>query len=424
MLIPIDADGKKGLPLFVTATESPEKVMDATLSVFLRRGRLPEPGEVLFATAATSSEEVELLLRRWVSARRRGRGGHVFAVADLHVLSYSQQCGLVEKLRSLLAERGALDAATLLLVSGRGQQVAVNQLSQHYLDLPPLDAGELKKGLAYAFERHVGATEAVSSCINGGGKSHSIMRRVGERQRAGEGVAYCRVPLRESTTPAALVACLADARARCKAAGAAFADGAAVVHLDVGHIIPASANTMLFELLLVGVLRDSQSSVFYHRSPLVGFMVELPNSPGNKSAHALRFASLLPTTVLQVSPAAMDLSYPTFVDPLATQIALPAYDEAVVVAKWLRALKLGKFKPESRAYAPDFDVFADNDISPQEVFEELAAVCSAAGGPAPEPSFAAFRSLVMFLNVQFQQVCGRGGVGWGEGGLVCVVWGF
>lgn len=159
MLIPIDANCKRGLPLFVTATEAPELVIDTTLSVFLRRGRLPEPGEVLFATASITSEEVELLLRRWLKAGSRGREGRVFVLADLHVLSYAQQCGLVEKLREMLAELGDAEAATLLLVSGRPQQVAVNQLSQHYLDLPPLEAAELKKGLKHAFDAHVGATE-------------------------------------------------------------------------------------------------------------------------------------------------------------------------------------------------------------------------------------------------------------------------
>ena len=168
----------------------------------------------------------------------------------------------------------------------------------------------------------------MASCINGGGKTHHVLRRVAERQRDGEPVAYARVPLRESTTPAALVACLVDARARCAAADPAWvaAGGQAVVHLDVGHIIPAAANTMLFELLLVGVLRESKRCVFYHRSAATHFVVELPNSPGNKSAMALRFAHLLPTTVLCVTPDAMDLHYPTFTDALATRVALPEVD--------------------------------------------------------------------------------------------------
>ena len=60
MLITIDSveEGKKGLPIFVAASETPEQVIDVVLSVYVRRGRLPEPGEVLFATGHTSLEEV------------------------------------------------------------------------------------------------------------------------------------------------------------------------------------------------------------------------------------------------------------------------------------------------------------------------------------------------------------------------------
>jgi hypothetical protein len=401
-------DGGSDIPLFVTSTDTPEDVIDVTLSVFMRHERVPEPGEVLFATVDTTSEDVELLLRRWIAARTCGRGSHIFVIADLHMLSYAQQCHLVDQARSLLAEWDASNAATLLLVSGRPQQVAVNQFSQHYIDLTSLETSELREGLAHAFRLHLGVTEAVASCINGGGKTHSIMRRVGERQYLGETIAYCRVPMRENTTPASLVACLRDATARCKAADASFTVGSTtsmVVHLDVGHIIPASASTMLFELLLVGVVRDSMSSQFYHRNAAVEVLIELPNSPGNKSAEALRFASLLPNTLLEVSAATMDLTYPVFTDPFATKIALPAYEEAVLVAKWLRAFKTGKFDPRSGDYSPGFDVFTDAPITSQEVFEVLVEVCHASTGPALQPLFAAFRSLVMFLNIQFQQVC-------------------
>jgi len=249
MLIAIDDDetaGKKGLPLFVCATDSVGQVLDVVLSVYVRRGRLPEPGEVLFATSLTSMEEIELLFRRWLAASAYGRSGMVFCLADLHVLSYTQQCGLVDRLRSLLSG-GVSEAATLLLVSGRPQQVVLNQLSRHSVDLPPLQSSELKSACAVAFATHVGATEAVSSCINGGGKSHRIMREVAERQAAGEQVLYARVPVRESTTPAALVALLAASSERCRSADAS---ASLAVHVDIGHIIPAACNTMLFVTLL------------------------------------------------------------------------------------------------------------------------------------------------------------------------------
>jgi hypothetical protein len=40
------------------------------LSVYLRRARLPEPGEIVFCTSHTTLEEIDLLLRRFISGTR------------------------------------------------------------------------------------------------------------------------------------------------------------------------------------------------------------------------------------------------------------------------------------------------------------------------------------------------------------------
>ena len=404
MLISIDDDdGKKALPLFVAATAEGEAVIDVVLSVFVRRGRLPEPGEVLFATALTTSEELELMVRRWLTAGRRGRSKSVFTVADLHVLSYTQQCGFVDRLRVLLADLGTEHAATLLLVSGKSKQVALNQLSEHHVDLPPLELSELRKACSEAFGRHVGSTECVASVVNGGGKSHTILRRVAVRQAAGEPTLYARVPMRESTTPAALVDLLAKATARCRASDPSCST---TVHLDIAHIIPASANTMLFELLLVGCLCDSTNCRIFHRRKSDGFQIELPNSPDDKSSKALRFCSLLPTTVLVCEPKEMDLTRPAFSDaPLCSRVVLPAYTEATYVSKFVRAFRTQVFNPRSQsAYNASFDPYSDSDITAEECFEHLTWACNAPDGPAPAPSFAAFRQFALFMNEQFNHV--------------------
>lgn len=328
MLIAVDhADGTKSHPIFCTATDAPEEVIEAVLSVYVRRGRLPEPGEVLFATAQTSLEEVELLIRRFLKAADHGRGDQVFCLADLHVLSYTQQCGLVDRLRALLADAGGTgSAATLLLVSGRQKQVALNQLSQYAVDIPSLQQLELQKACKAAFEHHLGPTSCISSVINGGGKSHYIKKHVAELQREGQEILYGRCPIRESTTTASLVEILRDVTARIRGASGGAATMA--LHLDVAHIIPASANTMLFELLVVGLLRDVSSCRMFHRNRTDRILLELPNSPGNKSAQALRFVSLLPTKVLECCAETMDLVIPAFVDtPMCSRLALPEYSE-------------------------------------------------------------------------------------------------
>jgi hypothetical protein len=110
-----------------------------------------------------------------------------------------------------------------------------------------------------------------------------------------------------------------------------------VVHIDLSHIIPAACNTMLFELLVVGLLRDPVTCRVYHRSSQDAFRVEIPNSPGNKTSNALTLCALLPTVVLACSPDAFDLRTTVFLDaPLCGRIGRPEYVEATFVAKWLR----------------------------------------------------------------------------------------
>lgn len=81
----------------------------------------------------------------------------------------------------------------------RPRQFALNALSSQAVELPPLEKKELRAITAQALRRHYGETLAVSSTINGGGKTHYIMKRVGEQQ-AQEGsrhrIAYQRVPVR------------------------------------------------------------------------------------------------------------------------------------------------------------------------------------------------------------------------------------
>ena len=294
-------------------------------------------------------EDIELLLRRFVSARRYGRPDFVFCIADVHRLSYTQQVRVVELIRAAQARHGVADAASLFVVSGEPRQLILSALSAHEVALPPLEESVLQAACRYAFDAHCGQTLAVRSHINGGGKTHRIMRTVAELQQKDHRVRYTRIPLRESSTQGQLVRSLArrlgrTARPAAVAAagtagpaesttepaeegtGAEVAESKAVeskaadpadtaqrdgsqrsraeagqepgqeagqdserepgqastgatrraVHLDVGHIVPPSANTALFQLLVVGVLRDSRRCRVFHRDPKDVFYIEIP----------------------------------------------------------------------------------------------------------------------------------------------------
>lgn len=282
---------ERSLPIWVACADSKNQVIDVVLSVYARRSRLPEPSEIVFCTAQTRIEDAELLMRRFVSARLHGHADDVYCLADIHTLTYTQQVAVVETLRALLSEYGTANAASLLFVSGKPRQVILNSLSSQQVALPPLDEAELKRVCRQAFERHNFRTEAVTSEINGGGKTHYVHAWVAERQKYEQPeLKYRKIAYRESSTVSSLLNVLTKIPL-------SFPNA---FHIDIGHIIPPSANTLLFQLLLVGVLRDTATCRVYHRRTQDLFLVEIPNSVGNKTALALRFCSFLPTTHLKV----------------------------------------------------------------------------------------------------------------------------
>eukprot|EP01047_Picozoa_sp_COSAG01_P037911 COSAG01_NODE_3044_length_6674_cov_45.773232_3_plen_1862_part_01 len=126
------------VPIWVTCAPSPTYVIDVVLSIYVRRGRLPEPGEIVFCTVETSVEQVELLFNRFLMAKAQRRNDSIFCLADIHTLSYTRQCAVTNSLQAKLAQFGTQYASSLVIVSGRPRQVILNSLSHHALDCPPL----------------------------------------------------------------------------------------------------------------------------------------------------------------------------------------------------------------------------------------------------------------------------------------------
>ena len=293
-------DEERAVPIWVTCAASPNHVIDVVLSVYVRRERLPDPGEIVFCNSSTTLEDVELLIRRFIKAKDHGREKSLFCLADIHSLSYTKQCAVVDRLQALLSQHGPSQAGKLLVVSGRRRQVILNSLSQYALECPPLNPTALRAACTEAFSRHYGKTQAVSATVNGAGKTHWILSWVAEQQREGAQLLYRRMPLREATSVSSMIGLLPAHASRNKFA----------IHLDIGHIIPASANTMLFELLIVGVIRDPETCRVYHRRADDVFLLEIPNSLGDKTAKALRFSSFLPMVRLEATPETIQFAYP------------------------------------------------------------------------------------------------------------------
>lgn len=180
----VEAVGGARQCLFAGCTADPDEVIVTVLSIYVRRGRLPEPGEVLYCTPRTTDEELELAVRRFtgqrkideLSAAAAGFVGAVnddgiFVIADIHHLSYSSQAVLLGHLRSQVLECRSDDAdnghrrgseesdrraggAALLVLSGEPQQAILSWLSGHVVELPPLPMDVLREAVAVALETH------------------------------------------------------------------------------------------------------------------------------------------------------------------------------------------------------------------------------------------------------------------------------
>ncbi|CAM9464250.1 unnamed protein product, partial [Sphacelaria rigidula] len=139
--------------IFAACTAGHEEVIPAVLSLYVRRGRLPQPGEVVFCTSNTTEEELELVVRRFAARRSRTAAATLFVIADVHRLSYSTQFELLGHLRSKVLENDGEDTfagGVLLVISGEPRQALLSWLSGHIVEVPPLPADALRKAVSYA----------------------------------------------------------------------------------------------------------------------------------------------------------------------------------------------------------------------------------------------------------------------------------
>ena len=388
-------DVTKRLPVWVTCAQSPKHVIDVVMSVFVRRGRLPEPSEILFCTSDTTLEEIELLVRRFLRGKVHGRGEYIFTLADVHSLSYTKQCAVVDQLQSAIAEHGTQEAATLLIVSGRRRQVILNSLSQQSVNLPPLRDNELRRACTEAFKRHCGETKTITGNINGCGKSFHIMSFVAEQQKNDPLLVYRRLPFREASSASSMVEHLSR-----------MSSSKNAVHLDIGHIIPASANTVMFELLIIGVIRDKASCRVFHRRQSDTFLLEIPNSIGDKTAEALRISSFLPAEHVVCEADKLSLEVPLFDNAACTRLKMRDFSALSYVGKYLRAMSKRVLEYRTENYNLTYDPFTDTeDMRGPEIFKLLTEYTAREDEDEVVPTFNIMLSFVRFMYPMMQKTC-------------------
>eukprot|EP00397_Hematodinium_sp_SG-2012_P000023 GEMP01000023.1.p1 GENE.GEMP01000023.1~~GEMP01000023.1.p1 ORF type:complete len:4845 (-),score=1374.35 GEMP01000023.1:551-15064(-) len=405
--------------VFVCQVEG--ELVDFVLSVYARRQRLPEAEEVLLCSSLTTIEEIELLLRRYIRAKLYGRGQRVYMVAGVEHLSYSVQCHVVENLRTLLMRFTSVHAATLVFVTTKEQQMLLNALDSHRLHVSSLPKKTLRAMMASISRQkktdhaaHMGDAEdnfcslAVLSDINGGGKSHFILKRAHAIQEHCGADTYHRISVRENVTATALVQAL-------NAAAAAHRDATTpiVYHMDLAHTMPEHVQSLLFALMVIGQLRDacggfhSVGECFHKRPDLDYFFVEIPNIAATDGGQCMpievaSFASLLPTVRVEVSERSLDMCTPTLsTRPGGTStVHYRENDRLLLTCRFLRALLIGVFNVNSEGFNPEWEPLLDEPISEAECFKLLKRHCT----PDTAPSFLLFTNFVKFMGAQFIRV--------------------
>jgi hypothetical protein len=379
------------------------QVLAVVLSMYVRRGRLPSPGEIMFCGADTSEEELSVFLLRSFGSLSYAQFPHLFCLANVHLLSYALQSFVIDELRLLLAEVGTAQAAPLVFVSGEHRQLLINTLSAHKVELEVLPIQDLQAACTFANSAACnGLLQCVCSTINGGGKTHYILSQVSEQRNT----QYMRVPLRESTQRQSFVDNL---NAHTHAPNAA-------VHVDIGHIISAQANVLLFELLVVGVVSAPTATFF--RRPWHLFFVEVANSVGEQTRRSLNVMDLFVFHTTHVLADTLRQDRPYWHSE-AGSWRMESNREMLLVCKVLRALHSNQFLPEvvvapapaggkpakgvkPAAKAP-VERYVDprhgSDPDPQECFDLLSRYCPSADGVF---NWAIFQAFIMFMHATFE----------------------
>lgn len=304
---------------------------------------------------------------------------------------------MIDRLAVFRDKFGVHDASTLLLVSGKPRQLVINALSAHRIELPPLDLASMRRAIL-ASAAFCGELFSVVSDINGGGKSDHIQTEISRRQKEAAAqagaprIVYRKIPFRESSSAHSLVAALSrDATPHTRYA----------FHVDIGHIICDSANTLLFELLVVGVLKSTALNRSYYRRAADAFFLEIPNSRGELTRRALRVCELFQSVEVRVNAASLSLARPYVADisVAGSQIVVPEYEEMRFVCSMLRAFDAGKFKPGA-TFDPAFAPEADAPIGGDECFALLVRHCPCDG----LPNWLVFHSFLGFMNTAFKQL--------------------
>ncbi|CAH1761994.1 12274_t:CDS:10, partial [Entrophospora sp. SA101] len=91
--------------LFVAACNDKSKIPNIIMSLYVNHKKRPEPWEVLVCTKSTTEGELSIFVKRCFLSARNGFEGHLFCIANLELLDFELQHGLVKKIQEDMAKK-------------------------------------------------------------------------------------------------------------------------------------------------------------------------------------------------------------------------------------------------------------------------------------------------------------------------------
>ena len=359
-----------GRPVALCCADSADRVLEVVLSLYSSVKHVPEPDELLFCTHGGNYEDVNLLLRRWVGASTSDSRevGRVYCIANVELLTYHQQCQLMEDLRILM--QGNIQPRTVLvLVSGVTNNLYLKSaLARCVTGFELLSQDALARVCKEISTRYSSGIISVSSKKAGCGKSDFALRWIYDLSMEGYRLLAKRVALREGLSALTLITALSERQAEVVESD----DICIAYHMDISPSAPRLTNLLLFELLLVGVVQDRKTGQLFVRSPRDAFVMEVASTPNGSLLQKLSICQMMEHVEINGVENGLLGDIP-ILDLETSSIRLVRNKYMQFTVKYLQAFDENEFDcPKQLA---EGEVYVDpgkrDDVPPAECFEVL-----------------------------------------------------
>jgi hypothetical protein len=380
----------------IVKCDNNESVLDSIVSLYSSRNRLPEPEELLFCDDQVEFEDILLVLNRWFSAKRHGRGDTIYCITNIEKLSYSTQYKVVDHLRKLLRsiehEKKDVTCSELVLLNGSSKSPhLMTVLSKYVVGLKLLNINTIKNVYAEVARNYSAGTFCVISQTAGAGKTHHIMKQVYEDLSSDNSRQYTRLTINGDTSSETLVSTLT---ANHRDTNFHFSISASCVACwDNGKI-----DTLLFKLMYVGVLRDRNAAALYFKRKADRIYLEVPNSYRDIIFRTLSVCQRMPIIQVQANEKLFDLdNYICTKSDQQLVVEKVENHKIQYVCKMLKRFAKGGFK-DIEKFTPEYLPDEHPDLPKSTCFK---IINDRLVSGVEKPSFALFHNFVEFLYGQF-----------------------